>query len=90
MVQGVAGGDFPEGTYNGGTDGYIWLSKSITKEITVDDSGKIYLVLGIWGTWEGARTYYLDNINVSLLNDDMARVRHSSSRGRRATEWQNL
>jgi hypothetical protein len=59
-------GDFPEGTYNGGTDGYVWLEKSVRKEITSGADGNLYLVLGIWGTWEGPRTYYFDNLTLNL------------------------
>jgi hypothetical protein len=66
VIQGVIDGDFPEGTYNGGIEGYVWLEKSIQKEVTAGADGKLHLILGIWGTWEGPRTYYFDNFVASL------------------------
>ncbi|UCG60840.1 MAG: hypothetical protein JSV52_10975 [Candidatus Zixiibacteriota bacterium] len=66
VVSGVRNGDFPEGTYNGGVEGYVWLPKSLTREITTNRDGQLYFILGIWGTWEGARTYYFDNLRITV------------------------
>jgi hypothetical protein len=66
VIKGFTDGDFPEGTYNGGIDGYVWLEKSVQKEITAGADGKLYIILGIWGTWECPRTYYFDNLTLNL------------------------
>jgi len=69
VIKGITEGDFPEGTYNGGMDGYVWLEKSIQKEITAGADGNLYIILGIWGTWEGPRTYYFDNLILKLTEN---------------------
>jgi hypothetical protein len=66
VTAGVKGGDFPEGTYNGGVQDFVWLDKSLTKSVTSRDDGMLYFILGIWGTWEGARTYYFDDLKVTV------------------------
>jgi len=64
VVSGNLDGDFPEGTYNGGIEGFVWLDKSLTKNVTSTDEGKLFFILGIWGTWEGARTYHFDCLKI--------------------------
>jgi len=66
IVSGVQDGDFPEGTFNGGVEDFVWLEKSITKSVKAVEDGEIHIILGIWGTWEGARTYYFDNLKITL------------------------
>ena len=46
--------------------GYIWLNKSYNFIIKSPNDGKLYVIIGIWGTWETPRTYYLDNVNVTF------------------------
>ncbi|MBP6965189.1 MAG: hypothetical protein KBC96_12360 [Armatimonadetes bacterium] len=51
--------------------GYKWMTKTYTKQVTpasVDGlgSGVIWIGLGVWGTWETPRTYYLDNLYVDI------------------------
>lgn len=64
VVMGVQEGYFPEGTYNGGIENYVWLRKSLTRSVKSTDDGRLYIILGIWGTWEGPRTYYFDNFRL--------------------------
>ena len=47
-------------------DGFVWLHKSYDFDVKSDPSGKVYVLIGIWGTWETARTYYLDNVDISF------------------------
>jgi len=46
-------------------DGFVWLSKSYTFTTESDTEGELLVVIGVWGTWETARTYYLDNVEVT-------------------------
>lgn len=47
-------------------DGFVWLHKGYDFDITSGSDGKVYIVIGVWGTWEAARTYYLDNVGISF------------------------
>jgi len=54
-------------TGNGSTDpDYEWLDKSYDFTIQSSSSGKLYVIIGVWGTWETARTYYVDKVRVSF------------------------
>jgi len=66
VVSGVRDGDFPEGTYNGGIEDFVWLDKSLTKTVRSGGDGRLFFILGIWGTWEGARTYYFDDLRITV------------------------
>ena len=46
--------------------GYRWLRKSVSPSISADGSGRVYVVLGVWGTWETPRTYYVDDVLVQI------------------------
>ena len=46
--------------------GYTWLNKSYTMTVETDDNGTLYLCIGVWGTWETPRTYYIDAVNISF------------------------
>lgn len=58
--------DFPyrKKTYNGGYNGYRWLDNSFTTYVTTDWRGVFYVGIGVWGTWETPRTYYVDKVIV--------------------------
>jgi hypothetical protein len=60
---------YQEDTGNGcqpGT-GYKWLEKSYDFTVESNSSGKLYVIIGIWGTWEAPRTYYVDEVQVSFV-----------------------
>jgi hypothetical protein len=46
--------------------GYKWLNKEYEFTVRSGEDGVLYLVIGIWGTWETSRTYYLDAVRVTL------------------------
>ncbi len=46
--------------------GYVWLKKSYEVTAHSDDKGNLYVAIGVWGTFETARTYYLDNVQVTF------------------------
>ena len=56
----------PTGNGAGGDVGYQWLRKRFRGSARGNASGLLYVVVGVWGTWEGARTYYVDDLTVSL------------------------
>jgi hypothetical protein len=45
---------------------YVWLPKSFQITAPGNEKGLLYVVIGIWGTFEITRNYYLDNIVVQL------------------------
>ena len=49
-------------------EGFVWLHKSYGFNVRSNEEGKLYAVIGFWGTWETARTYYVDNINVTITS----------------------
>lgn len=51
----------------GPEDGFVWLHKKYDFSAQSGPEGKLYLIIGIWGTWETARTYYVDNIKVTSM-----------------------
>lgn len=44
--------------------GYRWLEKSYACDVTAAADGEVYVMVGIWGTWETPRTYYLDSLSI--------------------------
>lgn len=46
--------------------GYKWLRKSYDFTVRSGPDGKFYVVVGVWGTWEAARTYYIDALKVAV------------------------
>ncbi|MBI3578717.1 MAG: hypothetical protein HY089_04805 [Ignavibacteriales bacterium] len=54
-------------TGNGsGAAGYKWLKKSYDFTAQSGSEGRLYLTIGVWGTWETTRTYYVDSVAVSF------------------------
>jgi hypothetical protein len=54
-------------TYNGGYSGWRWINPTYKKRVTVwNSTGKIWVGVGLWGTWEVARTYFVDAVNVAI------------------------
>jgi hypothetical protein len=48
------------------TEDFVWLEKHFEYVVETDDAGEIYVNIGVWGSWETTRTYYVDNLNVSI------------------------
>lgn len=49
-----------------GPSGYVWLQKTYDSTVQVSADGPLWVVIGVWGTWETARTYYVDAVRVDL------------------------
>ena len=72
---------------------FVWLDKSYTLSIRTDSAATIHVVIGIWGTYEVARTYYVDNVRVDIAEikdlclgtPSLCHSMDAVSRGRRET-----
>lgn len=53
-------------TYKGDEgEGYRWLPKSFTTE-AISADGSLHVGVGVWGTFETPRQYYVDNLRVDV------------------------
>jgi hypothetical protein len=59
---------FQDLTFNGNDSdvGHVWLDKGYEFSAEANDEGIFYVLIGIWGTFETSRTYYVDNVRISL------------------------
>ena len=64
----LTAGTVQEDTGNGAHSnvGYRWLRKNARASVQAPANGMLFVVVGIWGTWEGGKTYYLDDVAVQL------------------------
>jgi hypothetical protein len=46
--------------------GYKWLEKSYDFHLLSAADGTLYIDVGIWGTWETLRVYYIDNVRITI------------------------
>ncbi len=44
--------------------GVQWLQKRYRVPASSDAGGRLQIVIGVWGTWETPRTYYIDNVRL--------------------------
>lgn len=60
---------FQEETGHGGDQdvGNVWLQKSYTFEVEAPADGEVHVAVGVWGTWETARTYFVDALTVRFV-----------------------
>ncbi len=49
--------------------GLRWLRKSYTLHATTGADGVLYLTVGVWGTDETTRTYYVDALHVTFTEE---------------------
>jgi hypothetical protein len=64
LYQGHTGNGFNFDT------GYVWLDKNYEFNINSDTSNNLWIVIGIWGNWEVARTYYIDSLSIHIQVDN--------------------
>jgi len=57
---------FQDNTGNGSEAdvGHVWLDKGYSFDVESGADGELWVAIGVWGTWETARTYYVDDIRV--------------------------
>jgi hypothetical protein len=46
--------------------GYVWLKKDYNFIVQSGTDGILYVVIGVWGTWETTRMYYFDNVRITF------------------------
>ncbi len=46
--------------------GYVWVEKRYDVTVESGPDGVLWTVVGVWGTWEGPRTYYVDSLTITL------------------------
>ena len=44
----------------------MWLDKSYDSIVTPGAGGRLWVLIGVWGTWEGPGTYYVDAVHVTI------------------------
>ena len=49
--------------------GYKWLEKTYDFDITSGPDGLLYIDIGVWGTWETYRAYYIDHLQVTITEN---------------------
>jgi hypothetical protein len=69
-------GAYMTDTGNGAMDeaGVLWDQKIVSIPATTAADGRIHVAIGVWGTYEVARTYYVDDVDVTV-----ARVTEAAS-----------
>lgn len=60
--------DFRDNTGTGQSEGtgLVWLDKSYTSTVTANADGEVYIAIGVWGTYEVERMYYVDDVVIDL------------------------
>lgn len=59
---------FKDGTAKGSSEpGFKWQQKEYDFTVRSTETGRLYAVIGIWGTWEVHNSYYCDEVVVTLL-----------------------
>jgi hypothetical protein len=55
-----------EDTGHGGDEdvGLVWEERSYSFTVEAPSDGTVHVALGVWGTWETARTYFVDALTV--------------------------
>ena len=76
IIAGASGADpetaagliFQDDTGNGaGSDvGFRWIEKSYQTDAVASAGGTLWFAIGVWGTSEFSRTYYVDRVHITL------------------------
>lgn len=58
---------YKDEAHNGSSEsGYKWLDKQYEFTVKANEEGVLYVVIGIWGTWEVSKIFYVDNVQVTI------------------------
>jgi hypothetical protein len=52
-------------------DGWVWHRKTYGFDIRTGPEKELYITIGVWGTWETPRTYYIDDVDVTLIKEQI-------------------
>jgi hypothetical protein len=55
----------------GPDDGWVWQRQTYNFDIRTGPEKELYVTIGVWGTWEAARTYYLDDLDVTFIKEQV-------------------
>ena len=57
---------FQDDTGHGGDEdvGLVWEDRTYRLSTQAPADGSVYVTIGVWGTWETARTYFVDDVTV--------------------------
>jgi len=50
----------------GSNAGLQWLEKEYSFKAETGERGRLYIAVGVWGTWETPRTYYVDDLQIEF------------------------
>lgn len=56
--------------------GWVWSRQQYADSVTVGPGVVAHAVVGVWGTWETPRTYYIDDIEIRVTPVGTAGVGH--------------
>lgn len=48
--------------------GVLWDEKNASLAVETDADGTLHVAIGVWGTWEADRTYYIDDVQVTATD----------------------
>lgn len=65
-VMGVGRVDVSTGNGAASDTGFLWRRRQFSFLSRSSGEGKLYVLVGVWGTWESPRTYYVDNVRVNI------------------------
>lgn len=59
---------FQEKTSHGmeSVEGRVWLDKEYEFTAEAGEDGALHIAIGVWGTWETARAYFLDDLQIDI------------------------
>lgn len=46
--------------------GYTWVDRELRVSGRSSENGTLWIALGVWGTWETPRTYWIDNLSIAI------------------------
>jgi hypothetical protein len=52
-------------------EGWVWQRQTYNFDVRTGPEQKLYVTIGIWGTWESPRTYYLDEVDVVITTEQV-------------------
>lgn len=75
---------YQDDTGNGArqADGFVWLHKSYDFTVDSGADGRLIAMIGVWGTWETARTYYIDSVTITISPLAPGQLSLTTSEGR--------
>lgn len=48
------------------TTNLVWMKKNFTFNVQTRSDATIYVYIGVWGTWETTRIYFVDDVSINI------------------------